>query len=78
MIDQTGGDYTLPKNGAKEAEALPPKYPIPATIHVTSREVNYPPVYEIDNTEYRGEWMPSSGPRELAGGRSPKELDSEA
>lgn len=78
MIDQTGGDYTLPRGEAKEVEALPPKYPVP--VHVTSREVKYPPVYEAENTEYRGRdrggWMPSSGPRELPGGRSPKELDN--
>ncbi|KAJ4397959.1 hypothetical protein N0V85_006410 [Neurospora sp. IMI 360204] len=72
MIDQTGGNYTLPKDGAKEVEALPPKYPVP--VHATSREAKHP-VYEMENTEYRG-WMPSSGPRELAGGRSPKELDN--
>ena len=79
MIDQTGGDYTipLPKDGAKEVEALPPKYPIPVYANVTSREVKYPPVYEVANTENRGGYqMPSSGPRELPGGRSSKELNS--
>ncbi|KAK3401523.1 hypothetical protein B0T20DRAFT_346579 [Sordaria brevicollis] len=77
MIDQTGGDYTFPRDGAKEVEALPPKYPIPAAVHVSSREVKYPPVYEVENREYRrGGWIPSSGPRELPGGRSPKEMEN--